>query len=243
MAEREVFYKSEGALLLWVFGEFDLDHARFEDNSSESEQKHEYVNGEWDASEAEAQSVDAIDKETGFTIAHKRPIGSAELQFGVDWRSKKRDITYTNFEWEADNEGDPVVYELDGSIGSLIEETRVDPYVMVSGKRGAFAWEAGLRYETTRSDIRYREDGEDEGSADRHYNSLLPKYCVRYYVKPGITGLSQVSGYRGEIRTDEDMENRIITDMYYVRKWSFPMDLLIICKTVYYAIVGDKHAI
>lgn len=78
---------------------------------------------------------------------------------------------------------------------------------------------------------------------DEHYNSLLPKYCVRYYVKPGITGLSQVSGYRGEIRTDEDMENRIITDMYYVRKWSFPMDMLIIVKTVYYAIVGDKHAI
>ena len=158
----------------------DLDHARFEDDSSESEQKHEYVNGEWDASEAEAQSVDAIDKETGFTIAHKRPIGSAELQFGVDWRSKKRDITYTNFEWEADNEGDPVVYELDGSIGSLIEETRVDPYVMVSGKRGAFAWEAGLRYETTRSDIRYREDGEDEGSADRDYNSLLPSLHLKW---------------------------------------------------------------
>jgi putative colanic acid biosynthesis UDP-glucose lipid carrier transferase len=62
-------------------------------------------------------------------------------------------------------------------------------------------------------------------------------------VKPGITGLSQVSGYRGEIRTDEDMENRIITDMYYVRKWSFPLDLLIIAKTIFYAIVGDKKAI
>lgn len=78
---------------------------------------------------------------------------------------------------------------------------------------------------------------------DEHYNSLLPKYCVRYYVKPGITGLSQVSGLRGEIRTDEDMENRIISDMYYVRKWSFAMDLIIICKTVLYGIIGDKHAI
>ncbi len=160
--------------------EIDLDHARFKDNSSESEQKHEYVNGEWDASEAEAQSVDAIDKETGFTLAHKRALGSAELQFGVDWRSKKRDITYTNFAWEADNEGDPVVYELDGSIGSLIEETRVDPYVMVSGKRGALAWEAGLRYETTKSDIRYREDGEVEGSANRDYKSLLPSLHLKW---------------------------------------------------------------
>ena len=158
----------------------DLDHARFEDSSAESEEKHEYVNGEWDASEAEAQSVDAIDKETGFTLAHKRPLGGAELEFGVDWRSKKRDITYTNFEWEAENEGDPVVYELDGSIGSLIEETRLDPYVMVSGKRGAFAWEAGLRYETTKSDISYSEDGETEGSANRDYNNLLPSLHLKW---------------------------------------------------------------
>lgn len=78
---------------------------------------------------------------------------------------------------------------------------------------------------------------------DEHYNKLLPKYSVRYYVKPGITGLAQVSGYRGEIRTDEDMENRIITDMYYVRKWSFILDVIIIIKTIFYAIVGDKQAI
>ena len=159
----------------------DLDYARFEDDSAESEEKHEYVNGEWDKSEAEASSVDARDGETSFKIAHERLVAaSTELEFGVDYRRKKRDITYTNFAWEADNEGDPVVYELDGSIGSLIEETRVDPYVMVSGKRGALAWEAGLRYETTKSDIRYREDGETEGSANRDYNSLLPSLHLKW---------------------------------------------------------------
>lgn len=158
----------------------ELDHARFRDNSAESEEKHDYVNGEWDAAEAEAQSVDANDRETGFTLSHARPVGGAELEFGVDWRSKKRDITYTNFAWEAEDEGDPVVYELDGSIGSLIEETRVDPYMMVSGKGEAFAWEAGLRYETTKSDIRYREDGETEGSASRDYNVLLPSLHLKW---------------------------------------------------------------
>lgn len=158
----------------------ELDHARFRDTSAESEQKHEYVNGDWDKSEAEAQSVDASDRETGFTLAHQRPVGGAELEFGVDWRSKKRDITYTNFAWEAEDEGDPVVYENDGSIGSLIEETRVDPYVMVSGKGEAFAWEAGLRYETTKSDIRYREDGETEGSASRDYDILLPSLHLKW---------------------------------------------------------------
>ena len=162
--------------------EFDLDYARFEDDSAESEQKHEYVNGEWDASEAEASAVDAKDAETSFKIAHKRPVGASELEFGVDYRRKKRDITYTNYEWEAEDEGDPVVYELDGTVGSLIEETRIDPYVMLSGKGEVFSWEAGLRYETTKSDIAYREDGEDEGSFSNDYNELLPSVHMKWDV-------------------------------------------------------------
>jgi outer membrane receptor protein involved in Fe transport len=160
--------------------EFDLDYARFVDDSAESEEKHEYVNGEWDASEAEASAVDAKDSETSFAIAHKRAIGTAELEFGVDYRRKKRDITYTNFEWEGEEEGDAVVYELDGTIGSLIEETRVDPYVMLTGKGERFSWEAGLRYETTKSDIGYREDGEVEGTASKDYNELLPSLHLKW---------------------------------------------------------------
>jgi len=78
---------------------------------------------------------------------------------------------------------------------------------------------------------------------DNYYNKLLPKYCVRYYVKPGITGLSQVSGLRGEIKKDEDMEKRALTDMYYVQKWSILLDGVIVFKTVFYMVVGDKNAI
>ena len=160
--------------------EFDLDYARFVDDSAESEEKHEYVNGEWDASEAEASAVDANDTETGFKVAHKRPVGAAELEFGMDYRNKKRDITYTNYEWEAEEEGDPVAYALNGTIGSLIEETRIDPYVMLSGRGEAFSWEAGLRYETTRSDISYSEDGDVEGSASKDYNELLPSLHLKW---------------------------------------------------------------
>ena len=160
--------------------EFDVDYARFEDDSAESEQKHEYVNGEWEASEAEASAVDAKDSETSFKIAHKRPAGAAELEFGVDYRRKKRDITYTNYEWEGEEEGAPVVYELDGTIGSLIEETRVDPYVMLTGRGDRLSWEAGLRYETTKSDIGYREDGEVEGASSKDYNELLPSLHLKW---------------------------------------------------------------
>lgn len=160
--------------------EFDLGYAKFEDDSAEREESHEYVNGEWDASEAEASAVEADDTETSFKIAHKRPAGNTELEFGVDYRKKKRDIAYTNYEWEGEEEGEPVVYELANTIGSVIEETRVDPYIMLSGKGEVFSWEAGLRYETTKSKIRYSEDDEVEGSARNDYNELLPSLHLKW---------------------------------------------------------------
>ena len=161
---------------------FDLDLARFQDASAEREEKHEYVNGKWDASEAEAEAVDARDTETGFRLAHARPLGAAELEFGVDYRRKKRDVSYTSYVWEADKEGDAVDYALDGVIGSLIEETRLDPYLMLSGHAGALSWETGLRYETTRSDVRHQEDGDTEGQDRRDYNELLPSLHLKWDV-------------------------------------------------------------
>ena len=161
---------------------FDLDLARFQDASAEREEKHEYVNGKWDASEAEAEAVDARDTETGFRLAHARPLGAAELEFGVDYRRKKRDVSYTSYAWEADKEGDAVDYALDGVIGSLIEETRLDPYLMLSGHAGALSWETGLRYETTRSDVRHQEDGDTEGQDRRDYNELLPSLHLKWDV-------------------------------------------------------------
>jgi len=80
-------------------------------------------------------------------------------------------------------------------------------------------------------------------SQDEHYTKIINKYTLRHYVKPGITGLAQVKGYRGEINSDKDMEMRIITDIYYVKNWSFFMDIVIIIKTVFKMLVGDKNAI
>ena len=160
--------------------EIDLDHARFEDAGVESEESHAYVDGEWDGSEAESQAVDAQDAESSLKVAHQRPVGGAELEFGADYRRKKRDIAYTSYEWEAEEEGDPVIYEPDGVVASVIEEKRLDPYIMFSGKGEAWSWEAGLRYETTKSDIRYSEDGELEGASNRDYDILLPSAHLKW---------------------------------------------------------------
>ncbi|MGY0558792.1 TonB-dependent receptor plug domain-containing protein [Lysobacter sp. A421] len=159
--------------------EFDVDHARFEDGSVETEESHAYVDGEWDESEGERLDIDASDTETSFKIAHKRPVGATEMEFGVDYRAKERDINHSYYEFAAEAEGDPVVYEPDTVIGSLIEETRVDPYLMFSGDAGALAWEAGLRYEDTRSDIESSQDGESV-RVSRDYGELLPSLHLKW---------------------------------------------------------------
>ena len=64
------------------------------------------------------------------------------------------------------------------------------------------------------------------------YSKLINKYMVRHFVKPGITGWSQVTGYRGETKELKDMEGRIRGDIWYIEHWSFSLDLFIIYKTV-----------
>src|SRR5690606_19535710 len=126
----------------------DLNHARFVDKSNESEEEHVYAAGVWDSSEAEATDIDAQDAETSLKLAHKRPLGTrgfADVEFGVDYRQKKRESTYTFLEFEAVAENDPVVYEANGVARSTIRERRIDPYAMLSGQRGNLGWETGLR--------------------------------------------------------------------------------------------------
>ena len=74
------------------------------------------------------------------------------------------------------------------------------------------------------------------------YSQLINKYMVRHFVKPGITGWSQVSGFRGETKQLSDMENRIKNDIWYIEHWSFGLDVYIIYKTVANIVHGEKNA-
>ena len=74
------------------------------------------------------------------------------------------------------------------------------------------------------------------------YAIKVDKYMVRHFVKPGITGLAQVRGYRGEIETDTDIMNRIKFDIFYIENWSLILDLKIMFQTVLNAISGDEKA-
>ena len=74
------------------------------------------------------------------------------------------------------------------------------------------------------------------------YGTKVPKYMVRHFVKPGVTGLAQVRGYRGEIETKEDIVNRTKYDIFYIENWSLILDLSIIIQTVFNVFKGEEKA-
>lgn len=74
------------------------------------------------------------------------------------------------------------------------------------------------------------------------YAESVDKFMVRHFVKPGITGLAQVSGFRGEVENEHHIINRVKYDIFYVENWSLILDIKIIFQTMYNAITGDEKA-
>ncbi|MEL6105540.1 MAG: undecaprenyl-phosphate glucose phosphotransferase [Planctomycetota bacterium] len=75
---------------------------------------------------------------------------------------------------------------------------------------------------------------------NEQYRGLIHGYMLRHKVKPGITGLAQVSGCRGETETIEKMEQRIQYDHQYIRRWSIWLDLKILFRTVFVVLKQDN---
>ena len=66
----------------------------------------------------------------------------------------------------------------------------------------------------------------------RPFEHVSHHYAARHCVKPGMTGLAQVRGWRGETDTEEKLLRRLDSDLEYIARWSLAQDLLIICRTV-----------
>ena len=75
----------------------------------------------------------------------------------------------------------------------------------------------------------------------REYSTIINRYMVRHFLKPGITGWAQTNGFRGDI-TGNRMEERVKKDIWYIENWSFLLDIQIILKTIRLMLSGDKHA-
>lgn len=76
----------------------------------------------------------------------------------------------------------------------------------------------------------------------KQYSLLIKKYMLRHLIKPGITGMAQINGYRGETKKTQEMEGRIRWDVWYIENWSFSLDVYVVYRTIVDVFRGDKKA-
>ena len=77
-------------------------------------------------------------------------------------------------------------------------------------------------------------------SHNEQYRKQISGYMIRHKVKPGITGLAQIKGFRGETETLDKMQSRVACDLEYLRSWSLGLDINIILKTIMITIQGKN---
>lgn len=75
-----------------------------------------------------------------------------------------------------------------------------------------------------------------------YYSSMIDKYMIRQFLKPGITGWAQINGFRGETKTLEKMQGRVQHDIWYIENWNIWLDIRIIFLTVFNTLKGDENA-
>lgn len=167
---------------------FKLGYATIDDEQFEQEEE---LDVEDQVIEGARTRTNVKDEEVQAAIEHKIELsGGMELEFGVQYSKKDRDTSVFEAEAEAEVEDEPVFralldseYEdfepVDGGLNT-IEETRIDPYIMLSGENGPAKWEAGLRYETTDFSITDETADADARTNDKDYGILLPSASVRW---------------------------------------------------------------
>ncbi|HLW34097.1 MAG TPA: exopolysaccharide biosynthesis polyprenyl glycosylphosphotransferase [Chthoniobacterales bacterium] len=77
---------------------------------------------------------------------------------------------------------------------------------------------------------------------NQQFSKYMANYHVRTFVKPGITGLAQVRGYRGEARNSADIANRVACDIEYLENWNLSLELAIIMRTFWHLVKPPKTA-
>ena len=212
-------YSLRGKYEREMFGgktKFKLGYAAIIDDQFEFEDEFEYLRDgipfpEDDRFTRDTTKTDLEDKEWSAEVSHKRPIGAVELEFGLQYKTKSRDLRILDYRARttipnlpAPRPTLPGAPVLQNDADVEIEETRIDPYVMFSGKTDLMNWEAGLRYETT--DTTITDDSTGVVLADRVNESdegvLLPSVNFRFNV--GENGRVNLSAARTVRRPNFD---------------------------------------
>ena len=74
-----------------------------------------------------------------------------------------------------------------------------------------------------------------------YYTGKVRAYMARHRLKPGITGLAQITGHRGETQTLEKMQQRVAQDLNYINQWSLWLDIKILVKTPFTLFSKDTY--
>ena len=174
---------------------FKLGYANIDDQQYEFEGESEYLRDivvfpDEDRYTLDSARTDISDEETAWALEHKRDLSNGvELEFGVQGVQKDRDTDIAEtprirFNVPNAPAARPAVpafgafVAVPGGLGT-IEETRIDPYVMLSGETGALKWEAGLRYETTDTTITDLTAPAASRVTENDYAELLPSASLR----------------------------------------------------------------
>lgn len=165
---------------------FKLGYATIDDAQVEREDEYAVEDEELEAGITDSAITD---DEIQAAIEHKIELGDMELEFGVQYSRKNRDTNIR--ESETDTIENVTAFRLaradefegfeavDGGVNT-IEETRLDPYIMLSGETGAVKWEAGLRYETTDVTITDETVSAADRVNEKDYGILLPSASLRW---------------------------------------------------------------
>lgn len=123
---------------------------------------------------------------------------------------------------------------------SVIQATKDDPRVTRVGRvlRGLSLDELPQLINVLRGEMSLVGPRPHALVHDDHFGMTVDRYANRQQVKPGITGLAQVAGYRGETETPEKIEGRVALDLEYVKTWSLWLDLKILGLTLVSALTG-----
>lgn len=173
-----------------------LGYAAIDDDQYEFEAESEYLRDanpfpDEDRFTLDSAQVNIEDRETSGALEHERDLANgATLEFGVQWNLKDRDtwiaetprIRFNVPNAPASRPAVPAFGAFSPVPGGegTIEETRIDPYVMLSGETGALKWQAGLRYENTETTITDETAPAADRVTETDYGFLLPSVSLRY---------------------------------------------------------------
>ncbi len=197
---------------------FKLGYAAMTDEQFEFEDELEFLrdvnpNPDADRYTRDETNTELEDTELSAEFEHERDLGGAKLTFGLQYNAKDRDLQLLDERSRitiANGVNSGLVFPAPGAfvvrsdVDVNIEETRLDPFVMLSGKQDGFRWELGLRYETTSTTITDDTLGVVPGArvTENDYTVLLPSMSLRF--NAGEDGRISVSAARTVRRPNFD---------------------------------------